>query len=698
MTIHDRFGTHRELPAGLAPLQELSRNLWWSWDNEALELLQELDPTLWKAVRHNPVAVLADISADRLAELAADAGFTGRLQGIVERFRAHMGGEGPHIDLDFGGRLIGYFSAEYGLHESLSIYSGGLGILSGDHLKAASDLGLPLVAVGMAYRYGYFHQQIDLEGRQHEAYTRNDFERMPMSLQVDDEDRPLIVTLPYPGREVCFRMWKVAVGRIPLYLLDTDVESNNDEDRAISSHLYGGNNDTRVRQEFLLGVGGLRALSALGIAPAVCHMNEGHSAFLGLEQLRRQVVEGGLELLPALDTIRGGNLFTTHTPVAAGNDVFDRHHVAEYLKALSEPMGQPVEQLLALGLVDPLNPDEPFGMTPLALRCARYANGVSELHGKVARGMWQGIWKGMGVEEIPIDSVTNGVHMPTWIDPQLGGLYKEHLSEDPSTLPSEHLWQRHEELRAALVEHARSRLRRQFIRCEASAEAVAAIDNLLDPGILTIGFARRFAPYKRATLLMRDQDRLARLLNDTSRPVQILIAGKAHPRNEPGKLLMRQVWELSQRPEFKGRVLLLENYNIELGRALVRGVDVWLNTPRRPLEASGTSGMKAAANGVLNLSVLDGWWCEGYDGRNGWAFGDGDGLPEEAQDERDALELYELLENAVVPEFYDRGADGLPHAWIERMKAAVGSVLPRFSAVRMVDEYADRFYLPCAGD
>ncbi|MDO9694526.1 MAG: alpha-glucan family phosphorylase [Candidatus Latescibacteria bacterium] len=695
MSLTERFGPERHLPAPLAPLYEIARNLWWTWDAEATRLMIELDPVLWKNGRHNPLAVIEALDAARVAALAADADFTARLAAVRDRQRAYLGsGEAP-IDLDFGGRQIGYFCAEFGIHESLPIYSGGLGILAGDHLKAASDRDLPLVAVGLAYRYGYFHQEVDLAGRQHEVYLANDFERLPMALVHDKHGDPLTLSLPYPGRKLLACVWKVSVGRIPLYLLDTDLPGNNAEDRNITGHLYGGNEDTRVRQEFLLGVGGLRALRAMGIAPAVCHLNEGHSSFLCLEQLRRHIVDGSQTFERAVASVRAGCVFTTHTPVPAGNDNFEVAHVMQYLRPLAAGMDEPVERLIALGLTDPANPHERFEMTVLALRLSRFANGVSALHGEVSRGMWRHLWPERTTAQVPITSVTNGVHMPTWIAPEIENL---RLGAGAGSPAPEQIWRVHEHLRSELIDGVRRRLQRQLTRNGAPAPEIADVDRVFDPHTLTIGFARRFAEYKRATLLMSDPDRFVRLLTNADRPVQVLMAGKAHPRSEPGKLLIQRVWELSRIPALRGRLVVLEGYDIALARRMVQGADIWLNTPRRPLEASGTSGMKAAANGALNLSVLDGWWCEGYDGRNGWAFGDDHGVDEATQDARDSVELFELLEKVVVPMFYDRGPDGLPRAWIQRMQHAMSTVVPRFSSERMVDEYAGRFYLPCAMD
>ncbi len=699
MSVTDRFGTELTLPEPLAPLQDLARNLWWTWDPQAGYIFRDVDPARWDEVRHNPLALLTTVTEHRLCALAADELFLTALRKVHARFRAHMTAGKDATDNDLDGRRVAYFSAEFGIHESLSLYSGGLGILSGDHLKAASDLGVPLIGVGLAYRFGYFHQQIDLEGHQREDSRANDFSLIPMALQCGDDGEPIVISLAYPGRTVRAQIWKIDVGRIPLYLLDTDVDGNDEEDRTISGHLYGGGEDTRVRQEILLGVGGLRALAAVGIEPDVCHLNEGHSAFLAIEQIRCLMTGQGLALADACAAARARNVFTTHTPVPAGNDAFDRDHVGEYLRPLAEEMGIDLHELINLGLMNPTDAREQFGMTVLALRLSRFANGVSELHGAVAREMWHFLWPDSDLDSVPIEHVTNGVHLPTWIADEMDPLYRRHLADDPTSLPRDVFWAEHERRRGHLVQMVRERLIRQGRREHASAEYLEAAAEALDPKALTIGFARRFAPYKRVTLMLRDPERLARLLGDAERPVQIIIAGKAHPRNEPGKDLMQQVWEMSRRPELQGRLVLVEGYDIDLARHLVQGCDIWLNTPRRPLEASGTSGMKAAANGALNLSVLDGWWCEGYEENNGWAIGNGKNYENpDRQDAEDAESLYSLLEEQIVPLFYAHRDSGAPREWVERMIEAVEAVIPQFSTARMVDEYAERFYLPCAED
>jgi len=696
MSVTNKYGADLPLPEALASLRELARNLWWSWDTEATTLFQDVDPARWDEVRHNPVRLLHGVGEDRLCALAADDLFLAALERVYSRFRDYMDSPVTESAGDMGDKTVAYFSAEFGIHESLPLYSGGLGILAGDHLKAASDLGTPLVAVGLAYRYGYFHQHIGLDGRQREDYRRSTFSMLPMAQQCDGEGNPLVIALEYPGRTLHAQIWKIQVGRIPLYLLDTDIDGNDDENRAITSHLYGGTEDTRVRQEILLGVGGLRALSAVGLDPDVCHLNEGHSAFLTVEQVRRHMCDDGLDFAAACASARASNVFTTHTPVPAGNDVFQRDHVGEYLRPYAEAMGVELSDLINLGLGNPADDRESFGMTVLALRLSRFANGVSELHGEVARDMWRFLWPDNDLDSVPIEHVTNGVHLPTWIAGELDGMYREHLVNDPATLPHDVFWAEHERRRGHLVQMVRERMIRQARRENALAAEEETVAKILDPRALTIGFARRFAPYKRATLMFHDAERLATMLNSTDRPVQIVIAGKAHPRNELGKDLMQEIWHITREPRFRQRVVLVENYDIDLGRHLVQGVDIWLNTPRRPMEASGTSGMKAAANGALNLSVLDGWWCEGYEENNGWAIGANRNYKNhEKQDAEDAESLYTLLEQEIIPLFYDR-KDGLPEEWIKRMIEAVEAVIPQFSTARMVDEYTDRFYVPCA--
>ncbi|MBI4543691.1 MAG: alpha-glucan family phosphorylase [Gemmatimonadetes bacterium] len=718
------IGTFRvspRLPPALERLRELAYNLRWAWDHSSLELFRRLDADLWEDAGHNPVLLLGRIDQSRLEAAAEDEAFLSHLDG-VSRFlddyltltkestwfrRAHGSAPAP---------LIAYFSAEFGLTECLSIFAGGLGILAGDHLKSASDLGLPLVGVGLLYQQGYFRQVLNDAGRQQEIYQDNDFYTLPLALERRPDGNPLTIAIAFPGRQVAAQVWRARVGRIPLYLLDTNIPANGPGDRDITDQLYGGDLEMRIQQEILLGIGGCRVLEALGLDPVVCHMNEGHSAFLALERIRRLMERHGLDFAEARELASAGLVFTTHTPVAAGHDAFPHALMARYFEDYARGLGISLRELLVLGRQDAENDGEPFGMTVLALRLAAHSNGVSRLHGRVSRPMWRGLWPGVPEHEIPIGTVTNGVHFRSWISLEMDQLYDRYLGprwrEEPADetawgragrIPSEELWRTHERRRERLVAFARRRLRTQFARRGASRAELEEVEEVLDVKALTIGFARRFAAYKRATLLFRDPDRLARILGDADRPVQILIAGKAHPRDEVGKDLIRQIVSLAREPPFHRRLAFLEDYDMAAARYLVQGSDVWLNTPRRPLEASGTSGMKAAANGVLNLSTLDGWWAEAWDVvggealAGGWAIGGGElySDPEE-QDRVEAEALYALLERTVVPAFYDRDAGGLPRRWVGGMKAALGRLCPIFNTHRMVREYTDRFYMPAA--
>jgi len=688
-----------KIPSRIARLEELAYNFWWSWHREARDLFKMFDYTLWRSTSHNPVQMLLEVSSERLEELAADPLFLRQYDAVLMALDTDL--KNGHLWFptkypNLTERPVAYFSAEFGLHQSLPIYSGGLGVLAGDHCKEASDIGLPLVAVGFLYEMGYFRQCLTADGWQEAVYPRFNPEEAAIREVRDEAGKSVFIPVEVGDRAVHLQIWHAQAGRTPFYLMDADNDMNAPWDRELTARLYGGDQEMRIQQEIVLGIGGMRTLRALGVAPAVFHLNEGHSAFLAIEQIRRLMTRRGLDLAQACTTAHARNIFTTHTPVPAGNDAFDRDHVREYLRPHAEEMGIDVDELVGLGLMDPADPREQFGMTVLALRLARFANGVSELHGAVARDMWQFLWPDSETHEVPIEHVTNGVHLSTWIADEMDPLYRKHLADEPASLPRDVFWAEHERRRGHLVQMVRERLIRQGRREGASAEYKASVAHALDPHALTIGFARRFAPYKRATLMLRDPGRLARILGAAGRPVQIIIAGKAHPRNEPGKELMKHVWEMSRRPEFQGRLVLVEGYDIDLARHLVQGCDVWLNTPRRPMEASGTSGMKAAANGALNLSVLDGWWCEGYEENNGWAIGTGkDHDDPERQDAEDAESFYSLLEEQIAPLFYERD-DGLPGEWVRRMIEAVEAVIPQFSTARMVDEYADRFYVPCA--
>jgi len=710
-----KFVVTPNLPDPLKPLLDIARNVWWSWNVEAINLLRRVDPDLWDQHEGNPVAVLGSLSADRVAALERDRAFLAHLERVREDLNRYLNRptwyQSEHEDIQSG--RIGYFSLEFGLHESLPLYSGGLGILAGDHLKSATDLGLPLVGVGLAYQEGYFRQYLNHDGWQMEEYAVNDFYNMSMNLERNADGEPASIEVHYPGRTVTVRIWRVQVGRNPLILLDTNLPQNRPEDRELTSRLYGGAEDMRIRQEILLGIGGLRALISLGLEPTVCHLNEGHSAFLGLERINLLMKNEGVDFDTAFEIVRGSNVFTTHTPVPAGNDHFQADLVRKYLTRKAEELGIGIERLLALGRQNPADQHETFCMTVLALRLSRYVNGVSELHGHVSRGMWQNVWPGAPREEIPISHVTNGIHTRSWLCSEIARLYDRYLGprwyEDPTNktlwdrvdmIPDAELWRGHERMRERLVGFVRGRLRKQLRKRGTNRVLIKRAAEVLDPEALTIGFARRFATYKRAALILSDPDRLDKILNDPERPVQLIFAGKAHPKDHPGKELIRQLVHLAQEDRFRQRIVFIEDYNIEVGRYLVQGVDVWLNNPRRPLEASGTSGMKVPPNGGVNLSILDGWWCEGYKQDNGWSIGAGedyqDHPTEQAyQDDVESTALYDLLENEIVPAFYERSSDDVPREWTRIMKNSMRTVNAEFNTNRMVEEYTERFYIPC---
>ncbi len=703
------FRVTPNLPDRLLPLGILARNLWWTWNPDAADLFRRMEPDVWDRNHHNPVDLLGSLSQERLEGLANDEGFLTSMERTVAELNAYLARKTwfEKVHGQSMGLSIAYFSAEFGLHESLPIYSGGLGVLAGDHLKSASDLGLPLIGVGLLYRRGYFRQYLNRDGWQQEIHNHHDFERLPLHLETL-EGRPRRISIEIAGREVTAQVWRAQVGRVPLLLLDTDVPDNGPDDRGLTDKLYGGDARHRLRQEILLGMGGVRALQAMGHAPSVYHLNEGHSAFLAVERVRQAMEREGLSLSEALEEVRASSIFTTHTPVPAGHDVFPLDLMRENFGPLCARLGFPIDSLLKLGRVHPEDGDEPFNMTVLALRTSSQSNGVSRLHGSVSRRIWGGMFPMIPVEEIPIGHVTNGIHIPSWYSREVARLYSRYLGprwqEDPVDLqvwqrveriPDAELWRARERLRESLVSFARRRLQEQLLRRGMPLGLVRAAEEALDPDALTIGFARRFAVYKRANLLLRDPDRLARLLNDPERPVQIVFAGKAHPADHPGKHVMREIVHLATEPRFRRRIVFLEDYDMEIARMLVQGADVWLNTPRRPLEASGTSGMKAVVSGGLHVSVLDGWWAEAYTPDTGWSIGAGEEYEDaEAQDQVESETLYELLEHEVIPLYYRRGADGLPRGWIERVKASMQAHCPVFNTNRMVEEYTRCFYLP----
>ncbi len=706
-----RFIVVPRLPNALERLREIAYNLWWSWSPIASELFRRIDPDLWDEVHGNPIELLSRAEQKRLDQLAGDDAFLSHLDSTWREFQEYMSREGwfkkrfPEAKQ----ATIAYFSMEYGIHECLPIYSGGLGVLAGDHLKTASDLGLPLVGVGLAYAEGYFRQALNDDGWQGENYPINDWHRLPVQPVEDREGKHLVIRVAYPDRVIFAQLWRVQVGRVPLFLLDANLEENAPADRSITGPLYGGDQEFRVRQEIMLGIGGVHALEAVGMSPTVCHMNEGHSAFLAFERIGRLMRERGATFSVAREACSAANIFTTHTPVPAGNDAFAPELVLRYLKPYREALGLTEEELLALGRQDD-KPTSLFSMPTLAIRACDHYNGVSALHGAVSRKMYKPLWPELPEDEIPIGSVTNGVHIASWVSPEHGALYTRYLgprwmeATDDTALwsraqdiPDAELWQTHEHRRHRLVTLCRAWLRAAAERKGQGPDAIAKAEEVLDPRALTIGFARRFATYKRAALLFSDIDRVTKLLCDASRPVQLVFAGKAHPQDKGGKELIRSIVHASRNPALIGKVVFVEDYDMRIARALVSGVDVWLNTPRRPHEASGTSGMKAAANGALNLSVLDGWWAEAWASHGwevGWAIGRGEEYEAGGGDALEAELLYDLLEREVVPLFFQRERDQLPRGWIRRMKNCIAHLVPEFNTARMVREYVEDFYVP----
>jgi glycogen phosphorylase len=705
------FNVRPSLPQPLQPLVRLAYNLRWSWDHAEIDLFRRLDRDLWEACNRNPVLVLGSIQQSVLEAAAKDDSFLAHMKGVVDKLDSYISGEGSWYRRNHGkedGMIVAYFSAEFGITECLSIFAGGLGVLAGDHLKASSDLGLPLVGVGLLYQQGYFRQYLNAAGWQQEAFEDNDFHTWPIELIPNVK-----VSIELPDGNAGAQVWHMNVGRIQLFLLDANLPSNRPEHRKITAQLYGGDLEMRIRQEILLGIGGYRALEALGMKPTVYHMNEGHSAFLGIERVVRLMETSNLSFSEARVLASASLVFTTHTPVAAGHDYYQSSLMDRYFSEFTRRLGISRSDFLGLGRQDPANESEDFCMTVLALRLASHSNGVSKLHGAVSRQMWNRVWTDVPEEEVPIGHVTNGVHFRSWVSLEMNQLYDRYLGpkwrEEPAdtklwqrteSIPAGELWRTHERRRERLVGYARRKLREQMLSRGAPKSAVEYADEVLSPDALTIGFGRRFAPYKRATLLLRDPDRLARILNDPDRPVQVLYAGKAHPRDDAGKQLIQAIINLSERPEFRRNLVFLENYDMAVARYMVQGCDIWLNTPLRPLEASGTSGMKALANGVINVSTLDGWWDEawqigkGSEGDVGWAIGSGESYDDPyQQDQSEAEALYELLEHEIVPTFYDRRSNGLPRKWIALMKNSIVKLCPEFNMQRMAMQYADESYV-----
>ncbi|MCS6844969.1 MAG: alpha-glucan family phosphorylase [Caldilineales bacterium] len=712
MNILGRVSVFPLIPEPLKRLTELANNLWWSWDHEAQTLFRDIDPDLWERVQHNPVKFNREVAQHKLDAAAADPAYLERFNAVMARFDAYMNPTETWFSRHFpelAGHVIAYFSAEFGLHEALPIYSGGLGILSGDHCKTASDLGLPFVGVGFLYPQGYFTQHIPQDGWQQALYKKLSFSEVPAVPAVGPDGREVLIKCELPGRDVYAKVWKIQVGRIPLYLMDTDVPQNAPQDRELSARLYGGDQELRISQEFVLGIGGVRAVRALGLNPCVWHMNEGHSAFLGLERLRELVQHEGLTFDEALEVVRASSIFTTHTPVPAGHDVFSWDQMDRFFGHFWPKLGLDRETFLNLARHDqPWGPG--FSMTVLAIRCAGMINGVAALHGEVSRDMWRWLWPDTPTDEVPITHITNGVHTLTWLSPEMQALLDRHLGADwlerchePAVLdriyqiPDEEFWAATRAAKERLVQFVRRRARARALRHGESPEVLDEIERLFSSDELLIGFARRFATYKRATLIFRDLERIRRIVHDPQRPVRMLFSGKAHPADDAGKAYIQQIVAIARSPEFWDKVGFIEDYDMAVARYLVQGVDLWLNNPRRPREASGTSGQKAAMNGIPNCSVLDGWWVEGYNGRNGWAIGEARNyMDEQTQDEADARSLYRLLENEIIPLYYDRGEDGIPHGWVQVAKEAMRSTLWDFSTARMVQEYTTRMYMPTA--
>ena len=698
------------LPARIARLGELADNLWWSWHPEATSLFQNLDKTLWEITHHNPVKLLSEIPAARLEAAAADPAFRRRFDGVMMEFDRSIKASDTWFRQKYPqhkNHTIAYFSAEFGVHSSLPIYSGGLGILAGDHCKEANDIGLPLVGAGFIYPQGYFKQRISAAGRQEASYERLDYRTAPLEAVMSRDHEQGLLKLNLCGRVIQAMVWRVRLGSVVLYLMDTDVEENEPWDRELSARLYGGDRATRLVQEIVLGIGGVRMLNAVGIQPTVFHANEGHAAFLMLERIR-QMVEQGMSFDEAAEVVRATTIFTTHTPVPAGHDAFQFNQIEQSFAGYWEQLGIDRERFLSLGTYADGQGGNNFNMTALALRLSNHHNGVSELNGKISRQMWMPLYN-LPEEEVPITHVTNGIHTPTWIAPELDRLFDKFLGrdwldhhDDPklwerlAEVPDEEMWNLHQRLKHKLHGFIRERAREKWIADDSNPTHILTSGSLLNPEALTIGFARRFATYKRAVLIFRDIERLKRILQHPWRPVQLIFAGKAHPDDAPGKNMIHELYTIASDHGIGGHIAFIEDYDIHVAKHMYRGVDVWLNNPRPPLEASGTSGMKAAANGVPSLSVLDGWWYEGYKGTNGWAI-DGDPLKPMSEDERDAADiesLYGLLESEIVPLFFDRDSDGVPRRWVQVMKETIRTVAPAYSARRMVKEYAEKMYVP----
>jgi len=708
----------RMLDRFIVPVQErlwsLARNLWWSWDHDTTSLFRDLDPVRWRELNHNPISLLAEMPLAKLERRAGELSLHSRINYAYRRQQEYLKADRTWGAIHAGilrPRPVAYFSAEFGLHESLPVYSGGLGVLSGDHIKSASDLAIPLVGIGLFYGQGYFRQRLDQTGWQQEEYLATDVTQLPMEPAIGVSGEPVTVRIETRRAPICAKVWRVKVGRCDLLLLDSNVEGNAPEDRQLTSRLYGGDGRVRIRQELLLGIGGFRALKLMGITPSVLHLNEGHSGFAVLEAIRSRMIEEGVGFDQAVSRVSREVIFTTHTPVPAGHDRFDAGLVEEHLGPLRDALGLSHDSLMGLGRENPSNGGESFCMTVVGLRLSRRANAVSALHGEVSRAMWTGLYPGKPEDSVPIGHITNGVHVPSWLAPQMFRLYDRHLGtgwhehsgdahtwEGIENVEDGELWETHLSLKSRLLEFVRRRVVEQAARRSESPEVLRKLGRVLSPDALTVGFARRFATYKRADLLLTDIERLLALVNDPKRPVQFVFAGKAHPLDEPGKRVLQRIAQLMRDSQFADKFVFVEDYDINVGRHFVQGVDVWLNNPRRPLEASGTSGQKVVLNGGLNLSILDGWWAEAFDGLNGFAIGTGRTHSDVGtHDSRDGEDLHQVLRDEVIPLFYQRDRDGLPRGWIKRMKRTIRTLGWRFNADRMVMDYTSKAYVPAAG-
>ena len=711
MYVFNRITVNPQLPKEISKLSEIANNLWWSWNTEYLKLLKQIDRDLWENVGKNPVKFLKLVSQERLEKASQNQEFLKQYNIVANNFENYMNSKNTWFSKNYPKNendLIAYFSAEYGLDETIPIYSGGLGILSGDHLKSASDLGLPFVAVGMLYKEGYFIQKLSKYGEQENNYVKADLNNLPIEAVKDSEGKDLKITVDYPERKLYLKVWKINVGRIKLYLMDSDIDENSEEDKKVTLQLYGGDQDMRIKQEIVLGMGGVKLLKTLGLNPTVYHMNEGHSSFLTLELIKDLMEEKKISFEMAKDITTSKTVFTTHTPVPAGNDIFPLDLVEKYFKDFWPKIGLSREEFLKLGMKPTEKLDNGFNMGILALKNAGKKNGVSKLHGAVSRELFGEVWPNIAANESPIGYVTNGIHTCSWLAQNLKELYNEYLIpywqdnmqkddvwKQIKDIPNERLWNEHQARKMKMLKIVKENTTERLKRVGIPYEEIKEITSKINPNALTIGFARRFATYKRATLIFKDLERITQILNDSERPIQLIFAGKAHPLDKVGQDLIKYINELAMKPQFKGKIFVLENYNIGMSRYLISGCDVWLNNPRRPMEASGTSGQKASVNGVINFSVLDGWWAEGYDQTNGWTIGtNAEFTSYEEQDLADSESLYNTLENKIIPLYYENREENIPNNWVEIMKNSIITTGGKYSTQRMVIDYTNKMYIP----